>query len=113
MKQVREFPDFIRGMPEMELPIPGARGWLLQGEGRQVAFAEFDETVEVPEHSHAEQWEFPIAGKVVLHRGGQSVEYRPGESFFLAAGEPHGATVHAGYKAMILFNEGGRYKARK
>lgn len=113
MKQIHNFPDFIRRMPELDLPIPGARGWLLQGEGRQIAFVEFAEKVEVPEHAHAEQWEHAIAGKVILHRGGESTEYGPGESFFLDAAEPHGATVHAGYKAMIIFNEGERYKAKK
>ncbi len=112
MKQIQEFPDFVRQLPELDLPIPGARGWLLQGESNQIAFAEFSEQVEVPEHTHAEQWEFAIAGKVTLHRGGKSTEYGPGESFFLAALEPHGATVQAGYKAMIIFNEAERYRAK-
>ena len=61
MKQVVSFPDFIMTLPEIDVPLPGARGWLLQGEGQQVAFLEFTETVDVPEHSHEEQWEFAIA----------------------------------------------------
>lgn len=111
MNRVERFPDFVQALPRLDLPFAGARGWLLQGAGQQVVFVEFDETIEVPEHAHAEQWEFVIAGKVTLHRGGTSTEYRPGENFFLGSGEPHGATVHAGYKALMIFNEPARYKA--
>lgn len=112
MKKIEKFPEFVRAFPAIDLPVPGARGWMLRGDGRQVVFAEFDETVEVPEHAHAEQWEFPLAGKVILRMKGESIEYLPGENFFIPAGVPHGATVHAGYRAMILFNEGDRYKPK-
>ena len=112
MKQVVSFPDFIMTLPEIDVPLPGARGWLLQGEGQQVAFLEFTETVDVPEHSHEEQWEFAIAGHVVLHMRGESVEYTAGESFYIPAGVPHSARVQAGYKAVIFFNSSQRYRTR-
>jgi quercetin dioxygenase-like cupin family protein len=112
MAPIEEFPAFVRALPEIDLPFPGGRGWLLQGQGHQVAFMEFDEGLEVPEHSHEEQWEFPVAGKVVLHMKGDSREFLPGEDFFIPAGVPHGATVHAGYKAIIFFNSKDRYKTK-
>ena len=105
-------PDFVKSMPEAEVPLPGAEGWILQGEGQQAVFVEFNETVEVPEHTHDDQWEFALAGKVELIKSGSSKIYYPGESFFIPAGQPHGAKVFAGYKAMIIFNEPQRYKKK-
>jgi uncharacterized RmlC-like cupin family protein len=43
---------------------------------------------------------------------GETVEYGPGDNFYIPAGLPHAAKVHAGYKALILFNEPGRYRAK-
>lgn len=112
MPHVTTFPDFIKSCPELDLPFRGARGWLVQGEGQQVAFIEFSEAVEVPQHSHEEQWEFIVAGRGVLHIEGESRAYETGDSFFIPSGVPHAATVQAGYKALILFNSPERYKPK-
>jgi len=112
VQSLNRFPDFLRELPEIDLPIPGARGWMIQGSGQQVVFVEFDEGVEVPEHTHAEQWEFALGGKVVLHAEGTSREYLPGSNFFIPAELPHAATVHAGYRAMMVFNSPDRYRAK-
>ena len=113
MPNLQPIPEFLKQNPEIELPIPGARGWLLQGQGQQVVFVEFSETVEVPEHSHAEQWEFALAGKVELRREGLTEAITAGENFFVPAGQLHAATVHAGYQALIVFNSGDRYLAKQ
>lgn len=112
MIQEKLFPDFVKSCPEIELPFPGARGWLIQGTVQQVAFLEFFETVEVPEHSHGEQWEIVIAGRVELRIGGDAGEHTVGDQFYIASGVPHAATVHAGYKALIVFNSPDRYKTK-
>ena len=109
MPRYEDIPEFLRALPAVDVPIPGVTGTLLQGEGQQVVFVEFAETVEVPEHSHQEQWEFAVAGRVELHMGGETTMYGAGDNFFIPAGEPHGATVHAGYKALIVFNAPDRY----
>lgn len=111
MKGIDRFPEFVRSLPELDLPFPGARGWLVQGGSQQVVFIEFEETIEVPEHSHAEQLEFALAGEAELRMQGETKVYGQGENFFIPAGVPHGATVHAGYKAMIVFNAPDRYTA--
>jgi quercetin dioxygenase-like cupin family protein len=113
VKGIDQFPEFVRALPEVDLPFPGTRGWLLQAGSQQVVFLEFAETIEVPEHSHAEQLEFALAGRVELNMDGAVTEYGQGENFFIPAGKPHGATVHAGYRAMILFNAPDRYLARE
>ncbi len=109
MPTVDHFPAFVTALPEIAIPVPGARGWLLQGTAQQAVFVEFAETADVPEHEHQEQWEFVVTGRVELRRDGGVEEYLTGDNFFVPAGQTHGATVHAGYKAMIVFNAPDRY----
>lgn len=113
MKRHQEIPDFIKECPQIELPFAGARGWLVQGEGRQVVWIEFTETVDVPEHTHQEQWEFVLAGRVELKCEGCLEVVEAGDNFFIAAGEPHSARVYAGYTAMIVFNDPDRYQVKE
>ena len=83
---------------------------MIQGEEQQVVFIECDEDVEIPEHAHAEQWEFSLAGSVVLHCDGVSTEYKRGDNFYIPAGLPHSGSIRAGYRAMMIFNSPDRYK---
>jgi quercetin dioxygenase-like cupin family protein len=112
MSNPDQFPEFVQALPEVDFPFPGARGWLLQGAAQQVVFLEIDETIEVPEHQHEEQWELVLAGAVELNCGGTVRRYQSGESFCIPAGTPHGATVSAGYRAVIVFNSPDRYSAK-
>ena len=107
------FPEFVTQLPELELPFEGVSGHLLQGESQQVAFVEFYEDTEVPEHSHRAQWEIAVAGEVRLRMGGEERTIRAGESFFIPEGVEHGATVKAGYRAVIIFDQADRYQAKK
>jgi quercetin dioxygenase-like cupin family protein len=113
MLQPGGFPEFVRALPEVDFPFSGARGWLLQGGDQQVVFLEIDEPIAVPEHQHEEQWELVLAGGVELNCGGTVKRYEAGESFFIPAGVPHSASVHAGYKALIVFNSPSRYATKK
>ena len=112
MTEIKQFPDFVKALPEVDLPLPGARGWMIQGEKQQVVFLEFDQDVKVPEHAHDEQWELALAGSVVLTREGEETEYRAGDSFFIPAGVPHAGSIKGGYKAMLVFNSPDRYKQK-
>ena len=107
------FPDFVTQLPELELPFEGVSGHLLQGENQQVAFVEFHADTEVPEHSHRAQWEFAVSGEVSLRMEGQERTIRAGESFFIPEGVEHGATVKAGYRAVIIFDQADRYQAKR
>jgi quercetin dioxygenase-like cupin family protein len=112
MPQALGFPDFVTALPKVDLPFPGVEGWMIQGNAAQVVFVEFSRPVEVPEHAHAEQWELIISGRMELRIQGESYAYGPGDRFFIPAGVPHEATVQAGYRAVIVFNEAGRYKRK-
>ena len=113
MPHVDSFPEFLNSFPELELPFAGARGRLIQGDGQQVVFVEFADDLDVPEHTHDEQWEFVLTGRVTLKREGEQTDFVAGDNFFIPAGVPHAARVHAGYKAMIVFNSPDRYQAKR
>ncbi len=113
MTESTEFPAFLRSLPEVDLPFHDAKGWLMQGPDRQIVFIEFGAECEVPAHSHAEQWEIVLAGRVVLRTDDGSTEYRRGDTFFIPAGVEHSATVHDGYKAIVIFNASDRYRAKR
>ena len=110
MYGIDEFPEFVTGLPRVKFPFAGANAWLIQGERNQVVFAEFSEPLDVPEHSHEEQLEIVLSGSVLLRMEGTEREYRAGEAFVVPAGTPHAANVRAGYRAVIVFNEPGRYE---
>lgn len=109
---MKDFPPFIRALPAVDVPFEGVTGHLLQGESQQVAFLQFETDAEVPEHSHNAQWELVIAGEVDLTLGGRTATYRAGDSFYIPAGEPHGARVHAGYRSVVFFDQADRYRTR-
>jgi len=112
MKTTGGFPDFVTGFTEAAVPFDEARAWLVQGDRNQVAFVHFTEAAEVPEHSHQEQWELVVAGTVLLRMDGEEQRFEAGDNFFVPAGTPHSARVSAGYRAVIIFNEPGRYGAQ-
>ena len=84
----------------------------MQGEGQQVAFLQFETDADVPDHSHNAQWELVIGGQVDLRMGGETTTYRAGDTFYIPAGEAHGAKVHAGYRAVVFFDQADRYKTK-
>ncbi len=107
-----QFPQFIQNLPEADVDLPGFTGRLLQSPDHQAVLMSFDEDVVVPEHSHAEQWEFVVAGEVELTIDGATRTYRTGDSFHIPAGVTHGGLVKAGYRAVAFFDEPERYRPR-
>jgi quercetin dioxygenase-like cupin family protein len=108
-----EFPEFIRALPEVDVPIDGVTGHLLQGKRHQVAFIAFDRDTVVPRHSHRAQWELVVAGEVVLEAAGEERTYSAGDSFYLPEGVEHGARVRAGYRAVVFFDQADRYAVKR
>ncbi len=107
-----QFPEFITRLPEVDIPWEGVGGHLLQGEQLQVVFLHFQRQTVVPEHSHQAQWELVLAAEVELNLEGKRTTYRPGQSFFIPAGAVHGAVVHAGYRAIVFFDQVDRYRTK-
>jgi len=108
-----DYPDFVRGLPEADLPFEGLRGWLLQSEDGQVLFLEAGVDAEVTEHSHGDQWGIVVDGEMELTIGGETAIYRRGDSYYIPAGVEHGARLFAGFKALDYFKDRDRYRVRK
>jgi len=110
---VSNFPKSILELPEANIPVEGAKGYLSQGEREQVIFMEFEKDVEIPEHSHDSQWEIVIAGKVDYYERGVKHTYTKGDSFYILKGTKHSAKVYAGYASVAFFNQKERYKKKE
>jgi quercetin dioxygenase-like cupin family protein len=106
------FPEPISDLPEVDIPVEGAKGYLSQGENNQVIFMEFSKDVDIPEHSHESQWEVVVNGKVDLDAGDIKKTYRRGDTFFIPKGAKHSGRVYAGYVSVAFFNEKQRYKKK-
>jgi mannose-6-phosphate isomerase-like protein (cupin superfamily) len=107
-----EFPAFIRGLPEAELPFVGLRGWLLQSESGQVLFSESDVEVSVPEHTHGDQWGVVVSGRIELTIGEQTLTLARGDTYFIPKGTPHRARIFPGFRALDYFADRDRYHTR-
>jgi quercetin dioxygenase-like cupin family protein len=107
------FPEFIEGLPQADIPVPGVEGFLLQAAGHQVAFLRSDEDMTMPEHSHAAQWEIPLEGTAEMNMGGEVRIFGPGQPIYVPAGVPHSGKVKGPYTAIIIFDAPDRYKVKK
>lgn len=106
------YPAIIADLPEADLPMAGARGWLLQGADRQAVFFRLDAGTVVPEHHHGAQWGIVIEGEIELSIGGVARVYRKGDTYSIGAGEPHGARCPGGALILDLFADAARYRVK-
>ena len=106
------FPEPIRNLPEADVSISGLKAYLSQSDGHQILFMEFDEDVEIPEHSHESQWGVVLEGKVDLTIEGVKRTYTKGDRIFVPKGVKHSGKIHAGYADISFFNEQDRYKRK-
>lgn len=106
------FPEPIRNLPEADIPLSGLKAYLSQSDGHQILFMEFDQDVEIPEHSHESQWGVVLEGRVDLTIEGVERTYTKGDRIFIPKGAVHSGKIHAGYADISFFNEQGRYKRK-
>jgi len=106
------YPEMISGLPEIEVPIPGVRGWLLQGERHQVVFFEIEAGAQIPPHSHCAQWGLMVKGKISLTIGRETRLYGKGDWYFIPAGEVHAATFPSRVNVIDVFDDPARYKPK-
>ena len=109
---VGAYPEFIRSLPEVDIPIEGVRGWLSQAEGHQVVFFDIDPIGEVPMHSHGEQWGIVVEGEMELTIGGETKRYGAGDNYYSPAGVEHGAKFLSHFRAIDVFADADRYQSK-
>jgi quercetin dioxygenase-like cupin family protein len=106
------YPEMIESLPDVDVPLEGVRGKLVQGADRQVVFFEIEPIGAVPLHRHGDQWGIVVEGEMELTIDGQPRTYRAGDSYFIPAGAEHGATFKTHFKAIDVFAEKDRYRAK-
>jgi quercetin dioxygenase-like cupin family protein len=107
-------PDFINALPGVALPISedkvSARA--IRSDRGLAVFFTIHEDLELPLHSHGDQWGTVLQGEMTLTIGGETKVYRPGDSYFIPAGVEHGAKLPAGAVILDVFAEADRYPLR-
>ena len=106
------YPEMIRGLPEIEIPIEGVRGWLLQGQDKQVVFFDLLPIGEIPPHSHCAQWGLVLEGRMELTIGGETKIYQKGDWYYIPEGVVHSAKFLTRVHVIDVFDDAERYKPR-
>jgi quercetin dioxygenase-like cupin family protein len=103
-------PTTITKLPKAQIPFSNVNIYIPQQKENQIVFMEFEKDTDIPEHTHAEQWEYVLHGSVDIWIDGKQHIFQKGDQFFIPAGVKHHAKVHAGYASIAFFNEKDRYK---
>ncbi len=107
------YPEMIRGLPEADIPFDGIRAWIIQSSDKQVVFFDIEPVGVVPPHSHCAQWGMVIEGEMKLTIGDETKVYRKGDWYFIPAETIHSATFLTKVFVIDIFDDPGRYKAKK
>lgn len=108
-----DYPEMIKGLPKVDLPLDGVLGHLLQAGDKQVVFFEIEPVGAIPPHSHSAQWGVVLEGEMDLIIGGETRVYRKGDVYFIATGVEHQATFRTHFKAIDVFDEPARYQEKR
>ncbi|MGD8563993.1 MAG: cupin domain-containing protein [Desulfarculaceae bacterium] len=108
----QEYSDFIRKLPQADLPMDGVTGFLLSAPKGQVVFFEIPAGAQVPPHSHGAQWGIVVEGELELTIGGNTRTYTPGDSYAIASGEEHLAVCKTDCRVIDVFADPDRYQAK-
>ena len=106
------FPDPILKLPETDIPLKGLKAYLSQSDNHQIIFMEFKENVEIPVHSHKNQWGIVLEGKIDLIIDGKKHTYSKGDRYFIPSGIKHSAKIYEGYVDITFFDDVNRYKSK-
>ena len=106
------YPAMIESLPDVDVPLEGVRGKLLQAGDKQVVFFEIEPIGAIPLHRHGAQWGIVVEGEMDLTIGDETRTYRAGDSYYIPGGVTHGATFKTPFKAIDIFEEADRYRAK-
>lgn len=107
------FPEPIAQLPEADIPMPGLKAFLSQGDNHQIIFMEFSEEVDLPEHSHRCQWGIVLEGRIDLIIDGKKQTFGKGDRYFIGDGVVHSGKIYAGYADITFFGETSRYQQKE
>jgi len=106
------YPDFIRGLPQIDIALSGVRGWLLQSETTQAVFFDIEPVAVVPPHSHCAQWGIMLEGEMKLTIGGKTRLICKGDRYIIPNGVTHSAVFLTRVQVIDIFDDSKRYRAK-
>jgi len=106
------YPDFIRNLPEVNVPVEGIRGWLLEDGSCQMVLFDILPSAVVPEHKHCAQWGVMLEGVMDLAIDGVTRRVVKGDRYFIPADTIHSAAFHSRVNVIDIFDAGDRYKKK-
>ena len=107
------YPDFVRNLPEVDVPVEGVRGWLLEDGTCQMVLFDIQPTAVVPEHKHCAQWGIMLEGEMDLTIAGVTRRVTTGDRYFIPANTMHSATFRTRVNVIDVFDAGDRYKKKR
>ncbi len=106
------YPEMVRNLPEVAVPIAGVRGWLLEGSGKQVVFFDIDPSAKVPPHAHCAQWGVMLEGEMSLTIGDTTHRIRKGDWYYIPEYVTHSAVFHSRVSVIDIFDAPDRYRPK-
>lgn len=106
------YPQMIRDLPEIDIPIEGIRGWLIQSKDKQIVFFDIDPVGKMPEHSHCSQWGIMLDGKMKLTIDNDTKIYQKGDWYYIPAGVVHSAEFLTKVHVIDVFDDPNRYQIK-
>ncbi len=105
------FPEPIRNLPKADIPLAGLTAYLSQSATHQIVFMAFENDVDLPEHTHADQVGFVLEGTIELVIDGKKHRFTKGDRYHIPEGVKHSGKIFAGYADITYFNEPHRYSS--
>ncbi len=106
------YPQMLRDLPEIDIPIEGIRGWVLQSEDKQVVFFDIDPVGKMPDHSHCAQWGIMLDGKMKLTIGNDTKIYQKGDRYYIPESIVHSAEFLTKVFVIDVFDDPNRYQIK-
>lgn len=106
------FSDFIKALPLADVPMEGVTPYLLASPHGQVVLFELTAGSEVPPHSHGAQWSIIVDGEIEITISGKTRTLTRGDVYCIGDGEVHSAKVIKPTRAIDVFADPNRYKAK-
>lgn len=106
MKISDGFPKLVKeNFPQIEHPVPGFSGHLLQGKDSQLVFSEFNDDFNPPDHVHGYHWGLVLEGEAEMTIEGETRTYGPGEYYIVPPGAVHSARIKKGTRSIDVWFE--------
>ncbi|MBN2460776.1 MAG: cupin domain-containing protein [Candidatus Cloacimonetes bacterium] len=112
MKSENPYPEMIRQLPEIDISLPGIRGWAVKSDTVQIVLFEIEPVGIIPEHSHCAQWGIMLAGEMKLTIAGETKLYRQGDRYYIPDGIKHSAEFLSRVYVIDFFADPFRYRLK-